>query len=201
MREKEEICHPGFGVKDNPFNFNGLGGTLGQMEDTQKVNWAVLVFSGSTLVLVGLDLLTDYGHGGSKEHLILEGILFLLSGGFLIFGMKQWSRTRQEIRSLQSDVQSLYQEKEKWKEETNQLLQGLSIKIEKQFVHWNLTPAETEVGFLLLKGFSLKEIADIRNTKLKTVQQQSQAIYQKTGLSTRSELSAFFLEDLLPPAA
>jgi DNA-binding NarL/FixJ family response regulator len=62
-----------------------------------------------------------------------------------------------------------------------------------------LTQAETEVGFLLLKGFSLKEIADIRQTKIKTVQQQSQSIYQKTGLASRSELAAFFLEDLLPP--
>jgi DNA-binding NarL/FixJ family response regulator len=76
----------------------------------------------------------------------------------------------------------------------------LSVKIENQFAHWQSTPAETEVGFLLLKGFSLKEIADMRNTKLKTVQQQSQSIYQKTSLASRSELAAFFLEDLLPPA-
>jgi DNA-binding NarL/FixJ family response regulator len=76
----------------------------------------------------------------------------------------------------------------------------LSVKIENQFAHCQLTPAETEVGFLLLKGFSLKEIADMRNTKLKTVQQQSQSIYQKTSLASRSELAAFFLEDLLPPA-
>jgi len=76
----------------------------------------------------------------------------------------------------------------------------LSVKIENQFAHWQLTPAETEVGFLLLKGFSLKEIADMRNTKLKTVQQQSQSIYQKTSLASRSELAEFILEDLLPPA-
>jgi len=76
----------------------------------------------------------------------------------------------------------------------------LSVKIENQFAHWQLTPAETEGGFLLLKGFSLKEIADMRNTKLKTVQQQSQSIYQKTSLASRSELAEFFLEDLLPPA-
>ncbi len=89
--------------------------------------------------------------------------------------------------------------KEKWKDETHKLLEGLSAEIDKQFSNWQLTRAETEVGFLLLKGFSLKRIGDVRDTKLKTVQQQSQSIYQKTGLSGRSELSAFFLEDLLPP--
>ncbi|QPJ60734.1 MAG: hypothetical protein G3M70_02050 [Candidatus Nitronauta litoralis] len=59
--------------------------------------------------------------------------------------------------------------------------------------------AEQEVGFFLIKGFSLKEISDLRNTKIKTTQQQAQCIYQKSGLANRSELSALFLEDLLPP--
>jgi hypothetical protein len=36
-----------------------------------------------------------------------------------------------------------------------------------------------------------------RNTSEKTVRQQASAIYQKSNLSSRSELSAFFLEDLL----
>ena len=117
-----------------------------------------------------------------------------------IAGLRQLNEARREIKSLQVDVEKLHEEKEKWTGETQQLLAGLSVKIEGQFKHWNLTQAETEVGFLLLKGFSLKEIADIRDTKLKTTQQQSQSIYQKTGLGSRSELAAFFLEDLLPPS-
>ncbi|MGE3975871.1 MAG: helix-turn-helix transcriptional regulator, partial [Bdellovibrionales bacterium] len=50
-----------------------------------------------------------------------------------------------------------------------------------------------------LKGLSLKEIAGVRNTTEKTARVQSTAIYSKAGLSGRSELSAFFLEDLLLP--
>jgi DNA-binding NarL/FixJ family response regulator len=50
-----------------------------------------------------------------------------------------------------------------------------------------------------LKGLSLKEAADVRSTSEKTVRAQAQAIYEKSGLSSRSELSAFFLEDLLAP--
>jgi DNA-binding CsgD family transcriptional regulator len=130
----------------------------------------------------------------------LEGLLLLISGAMFIAGLRQLNEARREIKSLQVDVEKLHEEKEKWKGETQQLLAGLSVKIEGQFKHWNLTQAETEVGFLLLKGFSLKEIADIRDTKLKTTQQQSQSIYQKTGLGSRSELAAFFLEDLLPPS-
>lgn len=167
------------------------------MEDKGKF---VLVLSGLFVVLIGADLITDYLKGGTGTHLILEGLLLLVSATMFIAGLKQLTEARQEIKSLQVDVEKLHEEKDKWKGETQQLLAGLSVKIEDQFKHWSLTQAETEVGFLLLKGFSLKEIADVRDTKLKTTQQQSQSIYQKTGLGSRSELAAFFLEDLLPPS-
>jgi len=169
------------------------------MEDAKEVNSVVLILSGAFVVLVGLDLITDYGDGGSGAHLLLEGMLLAVSGTVFVLGVKRLFQAKREILALQVNVESLHQEKEQWKNETHQLLAGLSVKIEEQFSHWKLTQAETEVGFLLLKGFSLKEIADIRQTKVKTVQQQSQSIYQKTGLASRSELAAFFLEDLLPP--
>jgi len=50
-----------------------------------------------------------------------------------------------------------------------------------------------------LKGLSLKEIAEIRKTSEKTARAQCTPIYEKSGLSGRSELAAFFLEDLLVP--
>ena len=170
------------------------------MTDIREANPMVLVLSGTFVVLVGLDLVSDYLEGGTGTHLVLEGLLLALSGAVFGGGIRQLVQARQKIESLKSDVEKLNEEKEKWKGETHQLLAGLSVKIENQFAYWKLTPAETEVGFLLLKGFSLKEIADTRSTKLKTVQQQSQSIYQKTSLASRSELAAFFLEDLLPPA-
>ena len=167
------------------------------MEDKGKL---ILVLSGIFFVLIGADLLTDYLKGGTGAHVTLEGVLLLVSAAMFIVGLKQLNEARQEIKSLKVNVENLSEEKDRWKGETQQLLAGLSVKIENQFKHWNLTQAETEVGFLLLQGFSLKEIADVRDTKLKTTQQQSQSIYQKTGLGSRSELAAFFLEDLLPPS-
>nr|HMN69592.1 helix-turn-helix transcriptional regulator [Bdellovibrionales bacterium] len=70
----------------------------------------------------------------------------------------------------------------------------------RQLTSWKLTISEKEVAFLLLKGLSLKEIAEIRKTSEKTARAQSTAIYEKSGLSGRSELAAFFLEDLLGPS-
>jgi DNA-binding CsgD family transcriptional regulator len=62
-----------------------------------------------------------------------------------------------------------------------------------------LTEAEKEVGLLMLKGLSHKEIANIRNSSEKTVRQQAGAVYAKSGLEGKGQLSAFFLEDLMIP--
>jgi DNA-binding CsgD family transcriptional regulator len=78
-------------------------------------------------------------------------------------------------------------------------LEGLSEAIESQLNVWTLTSSEKEIAFLLLKGLSLREIATIRRTSEKTVRTQATCIYSKGGFGGRSELSAFFLEDLLPP--
>ena len=86
-----------------------------------------------------------------------------------------------------------------WRDETRALLKGLGQAIDRQFLTWKLTEAERDVGLLILKGLSLKEIAAVRVTSERTIRAQARAIYAKAGLSGRAALSAFFLEDLLAP--
>jgi DNA-binding CsgD family transcriptional regulator len=81
-----------------------------------------------------------------------------------------------------------------------QVLRGLSHAIDQQLDAWNLTPAEKEVAFLLLKGLSFKEVAPVRKASERTVRQQALAVYAKSGPAGGAELAAFFLEDLLVPA-
>ena len=69
--------------------------------------------------------------------------------------------------------------------------------IDEKFKKWRLTESENEIGWLLLKGLSFKEIADVRGTSERTGRQQARSIYAKSGLSSRSDLSAFFLEDFV----
>ena len=86
-----------------------------------------------------------------------------------------------------------------WRGETRALLKGLGEAIDRQFLTWKLTEAERDVGLLILKGLSLKEIAAVRVTSERTIRAQARSIYAKAGLSGRAALSAFFLEDLLAP--
>ena len=66
-----------------------------------------------------------------------------------------------------------------------------------QFAEWGFTPSEEEVALLMLKGLSIKEISQARSTQEKTVRKQASAIYDKSNLGGRHELSAWFFEDLL----
>jgi DNA-binding NarL/FixJ family response regulator len=79
------------------------------------------------------------------------------------------------------------------------VVRGVSESIERQFDAWHVTPAEREVGMLLLKGLSHKEIGQMRDTGEATVRQQAFSLYRKANVTGRAELSAYFLEDLLPP--
>lgn len=87
----------------------------------------------------------------------------------------------------------------RWQEQNRELIRGLGSAIEVQFSEWQLTRAETEIGLMLLKGLSHKEIAALRQTSERTIREQARAVYRKSGLAGRSSLAAFFLEDLLPP--
>jgi len=107
--------------------------------------------------------------------------------------------TRQFNAMLNQEIEVKHQHAEAWKKKSADLLSGLSKAIDEQLNDWGLTGAEKEVGLLLLKGYSLKDIALLRDTTERTVRQQASSIYSKSGLANRAELSAFFLEDFLAP--
>ena len=87
----------------------------------------------------------------------------------------------------------------RWRKEARDLIAGLGAAIDEQFERWKLSPAEKEVGLLLLKGLSHKEVAEARSVTEATARQQARAVYKKARLSGRHDLAAFFLEDLMLP--
>ena len=68
--------------------------------------------------------------------------------------------------------------------------------IEAKFGEWQLTTTEKDISELILKGCSMREIAQSRNRSEETIRQQAQVIYSKSNLSGRAEFSAYFLEIL-----
>lgn len=160
---------------------------------SQKERWVLVSILSAVCLLVTTDILGDSKEGVDFIHLALEGSVGLLSLFGIFFVIKSSFETRHQFSAYREEA-------EKWRAHSKKYLEGLSVAIDDQLTQWGLTTAEKEVAFLLLKGLSLKEIADARNTTEKTARVQSMAIYAKAGLAGRSELSAFFLEDLLVPS-
>jgi len=130
---------------------------------------------------------------------LIEPTILVLTAAAVVHLLGRMQRQHKEQLSLIRDLEVARSEGAQWRTDMRELLKGLGSAIDGQFERWNLTPAEREVALLLLKGLSHKEIAVVRNASEKTVRQQASSIYNKTNLSGRAALSAFFLEDLLLP--
>ncbi len=98
---------------------------------------------------------------------------------------EQLSKTRGQLAQLDTNSQKL----------ANQY----RAVMQKQFDAWHLTTSEQDVVLGLLKGLSFREIAELRETREKTVRQQASSAYRKAGVASRNELAAWFFEDMLEP--
>ena len=61
---------------------------------------------------------------------------------------------------------------------------------------WGLSKAEKDIALLTIKGMTISEIAEIRQTKQSTIKTQSSAIYKKSGVSSRTQLVSMLIEEL-----
>jgi len=139
----------------------------------------------------------DLSHGADTEHIVKEAIVVSLSAiaiAWLLWGLHQ---QRLEIRSLQHELETANSTQAHPKRYVLEARKKLGNVVTQQFSEWALTGSEIEVGWLLLKGLSLKEIAIVRSTQEKTVRQQASSIYKKSGVSGRHAFSAWFVEDIL----
>ena len=141
--------------------------------------------------------MADLSHGADTEHIVKEVIVVSISTiaiAWLLWGLHQ---QRLEIRSLQQELETANSPQTSPKKYVLEARKKLGNVVTQQFSEWMLTGSEIEVGWLLLKGLSLKEIAIVRNTQEKTVRQQASSIYKKAGVSGRHAFSAWFIEDIL----
>ncbi len=145
------------------------------------------------------DLVSDIRARQPLDHMIGMIVGTMLSFLCLVMMWRLVRASRAQARALSVALDSTRADLVEWRSKAAETLQGLGALIDRQFDAWVLSPAEREVGLLLLKGLSLKDIAEARQTNESTARQQALALYRKAGLAGRAELSAFFLEDLLLP--
>jgi DNA-binding CsgD family transcriptional regulator len=170
--------------------------------DERKVRWLLAgAGAGCFALLLTLEVLTESDEL-SPFDLAVDALSILLTIGAAVgvaLLAQRLQAQHEERTALLRDLKIARAEGDGWRDKVRAHLAGLKDGMDQQFVAWGMTGAEREVGLLILKGLSHKEIASLRATTEATVRQQAQAIYRKAGLPGKTAFSAYFLEDLFSP--
>lgn len=170
-------------------------------ENVIALKYERLVVAFFMVIIVGFmlfDVLDDWYEGISIYHIIPEFLIGVGGMGCSAYLFIRFAKQRNiALDKAREEVGKAKELAREWQARASSFRSGLTEAISKQLNDWNLSAAEQEVCFLILKGFSLQEIADLRSTSERTVRQQASNIYKKSQLSGRVQLAAFFLEDLL----
>jgi len=103
---------------------------------------------------------------------------------------------RADRLALVSDLERAKKEGAEWRRRAENQLDQYRQAIVEQLDEWEATDAERDVGQLILRGLSHKEIARLRNTSEATVRQQAQSLYRKANMPNKGAFSAYFLDDV-----
>lgn len=164
-----------------------------------RFRWFATALFSAIAIGGAIDLAMDNPTTLWSVHVLFEVGMLVLSLGAVAFLWIGWHGTGRTLEQTRSALEERGAERDAWRSRAEKLLSGLGEEIDRQFRDWGLTPVERETALLLLKGFGHKEIAALQEKSERTVRQHSVAVYRKSGLSGRAQLSAYFLEDLLLP--
>jgi DNA-binding CsgD family transcriptional regulator len=168
----------------------------------RRIRWLLAgVGAGCFVLLMALEIATESDEL-SLEDVLVDVLALLLTIGAAVgvaLLTQRMHRQHEERIGLMRDLELARAEGNGWRSKVRSHLAGLKAGMDSQFEAWGMTAAEREVGLLILKGLSHKEIASLRATTEATVRQQAQAIYRKASLPGKTAFSAYFLEDLFAP--
>ena len=173
------------------------------MDENDEPRLRALLVGVLLVIVIGgtVDLVLDAPSDWRSGHVLYE---IALIGGALAttaWLWRRWARAERTLAHTRRALDEWQVERDAWRASAERALEGLGAAIAAQFAAWGLTPAERDVALMLLKGRSHKEIAYTSGRSERTVRQHAVAVYDKSGLGGRAELAAFFLEDLMLPAA
>lgn len=165
----------------------------------QKIRWSLASLGlGCFALLVTVEIVAETDELSFLD-IAMDAVSLALTVGAAVgvtLLAQRMHAQHEEKMTLVRDLAIAQAEGDGWRNKVRSHLAGLKAGMDRQFQDWGMTPAEREVGLLILKGLSHKEIATLRATTEATVRQQAQSIYRKANLPGKTAFSAYFLEDL-----
>lgn len=160
----------------------------------ENATFATIIFWGMGIsglffaqdVIVDLSEHLSEGRGyqfGDLSHLIFE----ILAVTVLGFGMVLLSVYITELKTKNA----------RQRETLHSLRNDFDSHVHAQFNEWSLTPSESDIALLLMRGLASKDIAELRNCTVGTVKVHSHNVFRKAGVTSRVELMSLFLDEFM----
>ncbi|MBL8020781.1 MAG: helix-turn-helix transcriptional regulator [Leptospirales bacterium] len=156
-----------------------------------------IIYSAILVLLMcgeAIDVTNDFIKEGITTGVVLDLALFFFVGlgvGYILY---------QSSRDLQTTHGHLLQARkdlEDFRNKNKEVLRSMREAILLQFQNWGLSPSETRVAEFLIRGYSTRQMGAMLKKSERTVRNQALAVYRKSGMTGRSDLSAFFLQDIM----
>jgi DNA-binding CsgD family transcriptional regulator len=166
----------------------------------KQIRWSLAgVGLGFYVLILALEIVTEQDTIEFFDLLVDAATLLLTIGAAVGVALlvQRMHVQHEEKMDLIRNLEVARAEGDQWRTKVQAHLAGIRREMEKQFEEWGMTAAEQEIGMLILKGLSHKEVATLRGTSEATVRQQAQSIYTKSNLPGKTAFSAYFLEDLM----
>lgn len=180
-------------------------GNITMSDALEQIPYRRTVFAVFVLFVFGTstaEIIAEFAAGETLDSMGDDLLRFALSAVVLALFLYEYLAHRRALGELRGQLNKARGQLARVDDKTRKLASQYRVVMQKQFDAWQLTTSEQDVVIGLLKGLSFREIAQLRETREKTVRQQASNIYQKAGVSGRNELAAWFFEDMLePPSA
>lgn len=161
-----------------------------------------LLFGSFVLIAFGIsanEVANEWWEGEAFSDMADDVAMLCLSLLMVVFFVFEWITQQRAVQRLSEQLDRARGQLAERDADSARISGEYRQVLTKQFTTWQLTPSEQDVVLALLKGLSFKEIAQLRDTREKTVRQHAAHVYRKAGVAGRHELAAWFFEDLLGP--
>ena len=167
------------------------------MKKIKLIDLLFILMLMTVIVINTVDFIKDIRQGDEWLHIGLEILTVFLSMWGIVILVKTIKERAAELTKLHQKIEQTESDLELSHNKLKEIGREYSKHLHKQFEVWKLTPSERDVAIILLKGLSFKEMAEVRDTKEKTIRQQASTIYKKSKVAGRHEFAAWFFEDML----
>ena len=149
--------------------------------------WGVLCLQGICVFFLAIDVVIDLAGIDYETHIQgSDAVEYLVVAALAV-----------SLAVSLFEVRRVLGRQKRMEQQINAASGAFAKLLDDHFDEWSLTPSERDVALLAIKGFSLAEIASLRQTREGTVKAQCNAIYRKAGVIGRPQLLSLFIDELL----